>query len=329
MRLFNRQRLHSSSRSANRRWVLNFDGVGVRGVLANRAINPDGDIVIEWEQKSYNTSLPPAQTIVAQTEDGAIREYILRSESNEAIYQNVGGSAWFTSLGLYGDGLWKSTLIGNVWTVYKNGTIVHTSTIIRGTGREPAAKTYVGTRLSGGSFIDYISGLILNLKINGTLWPMADRNQDIQLPSPSGLGADNIGTAIFTTPSGYNNITLGTADSLIVTGVGSPSRAAKSFITPVSSFLVECNLIDTTSSITMFIRNGSSAGSGTVIVSLLLQRGLNRILFNRISGDANILFTSGAASDFSVSNISIRQIGSCNPMTISNATSANWQQVPV
>lgn len=322
------KRIASLTRTfARMRWALNFDGVGIRGVLANRAINPDGDIDIEFY--APNTINAPLCIISQNKSNNSVNmEFRLLSFSNQ-LQLLVGGAVTVALTGAQGyeaSAKYRVTLIGTALTVYKNGDLVRSATFTRGTAREADALTVVGAETNNaiGVYQKFFSGIQRDIKINGTLWPIADRNQAIQLPEPSGLGADDIGADAFATPVGYDNITSGTANSAVVAGEISPSRAAKAFLTPVSSYLVECILNSTTSPITMFIRDGSTAGNGTVIASQILTPGLNRLLFNRISGNANILFTTGVAANFSVSNISVRQLGTCNPMTITGANNTNW-----
>lgn len=170
------------------RWALNFDGVGIRGVLSSRAINPDGDIDIEWEQLNYDSSMLTAQTIIAQciSNTGTLREFYMRSETNESLSMVIGGTSNGTPAGVYGNGKWKLTTIGLTWQVYKDGVLVHNAALTKGGAREPAAATFVGARNNAGTFTDYLKGLLYNIRINGTLWPMADRNQPIQPSVPAG-----------------------------------------------------------------------------------------------------------------------------------------------
>ena len=311
---------------STQRWALNFDGVGVRGQLANRAINPDGDIDIEWEQLFYNSAIFSAQTIVAQTEDGMIREYIIRAEANEAIHQNMGGEVHVTPSGLYGNGKWRSTVIGNTWTVYKNSVVVHTQTIVRGSGKEPSAKTYVGVRIGGGSFIDYISGCIFNIRINGKLYPMRDYNQAIQLPLPTGLGDELITPYVLENP-----VVKGSQWTYLGDGrwqyIGDGTHNALSFLGSTSQgqsgfFEFEIESISGTITCT----------NGSLINSRFDSVGVKRYYYTENgSGDINhVLFKryTGIVSCI-IKNFSHKPLGTCNPMTISNATSANWVEVPV
>jgi len=310
---------------ASTRWALNFDGVGIRGLLASE-VTLTGDWFV-------SVDVNPESTGVSADLLGKELFFKIQALATGAIAALVGnGSGWvvtLTSLELVAyNGLVKKiriTKVGTIYTLFINGVLQQQ---FNNAGTVTPVISHVGVR-SNLSSTSFARGIISNVNINGTLWPIADRNQAIQLPEPSGLGADDIGTALFATAVGYDNLTVGTATSAIVTGVVSVSRATKAFSTPVSSYLVECTLNSTTSPVTLFIRDGSVAGTGTVITSQVLTLSLNRLLFNRISGNANILFTTSSAANYSVSGVSIKQIGTCNPMTISNATSANWVEVPV
>lgn len=174
--------------TSNTRYAYNMDGIDDRWTLANRAINPDGDIDIEWEQRAYDRAQLGAQSIVTQclTTTFASRELMLRIESNESVALYVGGNVVTTPINFYGNGKWRITLIGSSWVVYKNGLVVHSASFTRGTARESSAQTAVGARNNGGTFADYMKGMLYDIKINGTLWPMADRNQNIQPSIPAG-----------------------------------------------------------------------------------------------------------------------------------------------
>jgi hypothetical protein len=64
-----------------------------------------------------------------------------------------------------------------------SGTPVRTGTFTRGAAREPAAPTLIGCR---GTFSQFFRGLQYDIRINGTLWEMGNRNESIQPSTPAG-----------------------------------------------------------------------------------------------------------------------------------------------
>lgn len=172
-----------------KRWVYNFDGIDDRGVLAFRAINPDGDNTFEFWKPSN-----PNCTIIAQgiASNGAAREFqIWQGASRELnlVYGGVNTNAICTVAQGYTDGSkYFLTLEGTTATLAKDTpqNIIRTTTFTRGTAREPSASTLIGCRGNDGSFTGFAQGLQYDVKINGILWPMSERNQTIQQSVPSG-----------------------------------------------------------------------------------------------------------------------------------------------
>lgn len=325
------KRIASFTRTfARMRWALMFDGVGVRGQLANRAINPDGDIDIEWEQLDYDTTSFGASSIVTQclTATFASRELMLRIESNESIALYLGGNIVTTPVNFYGTGKWRITLIGSSWIVYKNGLVVHSASFTRGAAREPSAQTVIGARNNGGTFVDYKKGTLYNVKINGTRWPMADRNQAIQLPEPSGLGGELITPELLANPNekGTQWSYLGGGRwQLIGDGSLNQLRFISSAEQPNAGFL-EFEIESLTGIILCTDDAIGSAQFNTV--------GLKRYFYTTKANGGNALGAAtifkrfpGSVASCIIKNISFKPLGTCNPMTISNATSANWMQV--
>lgn len=172
------------------RFAPNFDGVDDFGVLANRAINPDGDIDIEW----YQASMPASGTraIVNQCDSATIasREFNLRWNAG-FLEMAIGGGGVINPAASDNVqpaiGRWRVTYSGLLVRVFFNGALVFSRyDRTRGTAREPAAPTRVFSRNNGGSFLEHQQGIIYNIRINGTLWRMADRNQAIQPSTPAG-----------------------------------------------------------------------------------------------------------------------------------------------
>lgn len=172
------------------RFAYNMDGLDDRFVLATRAIDVDGDIDIE-----FYTPLDAVQrTIIAQnisTNFSLVEFHLYISGSTGNLGINVGGSVVpAATAGTFSAGeKLRLTLTGTNLNVYKaNGALLKNTAYTRGVAREPAAVTTVGARTNGsiGTYSEYFRGTQRDIKINGTLWPMADRNQSIQPSIPAG-----------------------------------------------------------------------------------------------------------------------------------------------
>jgi hypothetical protein len=170
-------------------WAYNFDGVDDRGVLATRAINIEGDNSLEfWSPAALVSCTILAQNIASAS---ASREFQLFSET--ASFGIVFGGA-LTSIMTVAQG-YKSatryglTLIGTTAQVFEGGlggTLVRTTTFTRGAAREPTAQTLIGCRGNGAGFANFFVGLQYDIKINGVLWEMGNRDQAIQPSLPAG-----------------------------------------------------------------------------------------------------------------------------------------------
>lgn len=166
------------------RSAYSFDGVDDRGQLAFRAINPDGDIDIEWTQDHTGN----AGVIVSQCASASIaaQEFRLTHLAGVNLELIVGG-VW-RKVTAPRTGQYRLLLVGNRLQLFRNGVQTYDDIFTRGAAREPAAVTSIGWRPDTDRYI----GTIYNLRINGILYPIADHNQAIQLPSPKGLGPELI-----------------------------------------------------------------------------------------------------------------------------------------
>lgn len=198
------------------RYAYNLDGVDDYFRLPFRAINPDGDIDIEWEQRGVLLD-GVVRTIISQaiTSSFATNEFRICNVASNRLNLLIGGNSidlLTFEQGWSGSGKFRVTLIGTAFTVYKNGSVVNSGVFSRGAAREPAAQTMIGVQLNGaGVYYRYWVGVIFNVKINGTLWPMTSRNQSTQLSEPSGLGAEllvNPGMIGSASGWGKDNITI-------------------------------------------------------------------------------------------------------------------------
>lgn len=321
------------------RSLLNFDGVGIRGALANRVINPDGDNTFEfWSPETSGVII--AQNIVATVN---LREFTLYGDAL-GLYMNIGGVDNVICTAAQGFELGKKywlTLVGSNFTLAKNteSNIIRSASFTKGAAREPTAQTIIGARANGtaSAFSTYFKGIQRDIKINGTLWPIADRNQSIQLPDPSGLGAELLNTSPFLEPNGYVNtiVTTGINSFKVLAPASGATRAAKAFVLPSVSetTILEFDFIskDPDALLSVFVRDGSVVGGGAVTFSGNISAlGKHRFLVTNSSMvEKNILFAVNVPCTFEVRNISIKPLGACNPLTLANVTSANWEDLEI
>lgn len=175
--------------ASNTRYAYNMDGIDDRWTLANRAINPDGDNTFEFFTGGNTNSTIIAQNISATSTSREFQLYIGATPSLVIIF---GGS--ITTLLTEAEGAKLNTkyflnLTGSNYTVAEgiSSNIIKNGAFIRGAAREPSAPTIIGARQNGaGSFAAYLAGLQRDIKINGTLWKMDQRNQAIQPSIPAG-----------------------------------------------------------------------------------------------------------------------------------------------
>lgn len=327
------------------RALLNLDGVGIRGQFVNRAINPDGDIDLTFYAPSniINTTCIVSQNISTVTTS---TEFKLMSYNNQ-IQITVGGNALVflsTATGYETSSLYRLRLGGTSLTVWKNliqdtDTPIRSMTFTRGTAREPSALTVLGaeTNNSIGTYRNYFIGVQRDVKINGTLWPIADRNQSIQLPEPSGLGVELLDSSPFLEPNGYNNtiVTTGLNSFKVLAPTSGATRAAKGFTLPNASetVVLEFDFVsrDPDALLSLFIRDGSTVGAGTVSWSANINAlGKQRFIITNSSITLkNILFAVNLPCTFEIRNISIKPLGICNPIRLANVTSINWEEIEI
>lgn len=196
---------------ALKRWVYNFDGVDDRGGLAFKAINVDGDNTFEfWSPPDFTLN----GAIISQniSTSGNLREFQFGIDAGGAMYVGFGGT--YTTVFTVAQGLKTSTkygvtLLGTTCSIFEgglNGTFIRSQTFSKGSAREPTARTLINSRGNGeGSFGQFSKGVQRDVKINGVLWPIADRNQPIQLPLPTGLGIELITQTVLENPHSMGN----------------------------------------------------------------------------------------------------------------------------
>jgi hypothetical protein len=316
-------------------FAYNFDGVDDRGVLANRAINIEGDNTFEfWSPASFAT----IQAIIAQNIAGAGASMEFRvfaaASSLDLTFGGISASLFSVAQGFKPATRYGLTLIGTEAKVYEgglSGTLVRTTTFTRGAAREPTAQTLIGCRGNGsGSFLQFFQGLQYDIRINGVLWEMGDRDQTIQLPTPTGLGVELITQSVLENPA-----TRGSQWTYLGAGrwqyIGDGQGGLQ--------FLLPANIPDQGFIEYEVESYQQVTGVGSVRVSPTTTNFFGDRLFNTLGRKkayytvkpASIEFTrnnSGDQINCIIKNISFRPLGTCNPMQLINTTSDRWQQVP-
>lgn len=186
------------------RWAYNFDGVDDYGVLANRAINPDGNIDIEWEQRSVPKTAT-FKAIVTQSFNSVTttREFGMFTTDAGFLDFRLGGNSFTSTLrDARDDGKYRVLLVGSTLTFFFNGVQFDQVAFTRGTAREPTAPTWICGRNGGGTLNNPNGGFIYNVKINGVLWAMNTRNSATQVSTPAG----NTMTLVNTTSDRWQEI---------------------------------------------------------------------------------------------------------------------------
>ncbi|EPA9951419.1 hypothetical protein ACQ9QQ_001198 [Vibrio cholerae] len=161
-----------------------FDGLTQHAEFAKRAIDLDGDIVLEF----WTPTQGGLKTIIYQgAGESSFNDcdcWLVRNGSN--IEFRVGGVG--APLGaLPSFEIFKLTLIGTSLVVKdSNDEVVRSMTFNRGTYRSTTPVTLIGARLSGSFKVNFYEGKMPGIKINGTKWQMNDRNNQIQKSIPTG-----------------------------------------------------------------------------------------------------------------------------------------------
>ena len=307
----------------NTRYAYNFDGVDDRFIFSKRLINPDGDIDISWTQRGISSS--GVRTIISQSSATASgdREFDLRWD-NGKLGMIVGGFGVFTVANniISADGTWRVLYKGSAVTVYYEGSVVHTATgRNRGIAREPSASTRIGQFGSGSQ---YLMGYLYNIRTPDYLWSLSERNQPVQLSQPSGLGAELLNTTIIETPpvkgvqwtylgdGRWQYIGDGTLNTLgFLTGANRPTQG-----------FIEFEVESITGEIRCSADNSNVLGSRTFVTT-----GVKRAFW--VNNPADLAFARNGTSVASciIKNISIKPLGTANPLTGANITTERWKEI--
>lgn len=314
------------------RSVYNLDGVDDRGQLAFRAINTDGDIDIEWHLTETVPLRAYSMAIVCQNISTSVssREFILAVGTSGQLVLQVGGSAYSGGNGLNTAGTHRFLLVGNSLRLFKNGSETLSASFTRGAAREPSAFTTIGVLTAGvGVFGNWFGGPLSNLRINGVFWPVSERDQSIQLPFPTGLGAELITQNVLENPANKASqwTYLGEGRWQLQGTGGYESLRFIDGLGSVVGLLIEFEV----ESITGTLRLNPITAGYWIGNNLASQPGKYRVYSN--SSVANnvefVRHTTGQVANCIIKNISFKPLGTCNPLTLVNTTPDRWQEVQV
>lgn len=304
------------------RWAYNFDGLDDRGQLTYRAIDPDGDIEIEW-QSGDTVNFSTSRTIISQTNttNASSQEFFIFASTGAGIVVRVGGTAGgITGVTYSANTKYKLSMQGNNLRFWVNDKLITTQNFIRGAVREPIATTIIGSAVN--SF--YYLGSLYNVKINGTLWPMNERDQNIQLPAPSGLGAELITQSVLENPAvkGSQWTYLGDGRwQYVGDGTSNELRFLTIAATPAQGFIefeVESYTGVGQMRVTSMMQGaGDMVWSGAGGKRWFYTTGVDRVSFDRNSGLVSCI----------IKNISFKPLGTCNPLTLANTTADRWEEI--
>lgn len=174
-------------------FAVNFSG-NEYATLASRAIDPDGDIDVEFYAPS---ALGVRQAIISQQINllGA-SEFYIESDTSSRLVMVVGATAVVlltTAQGYEAAKKYRVRLVGTALTIWETNignadTPLRTATFTRGATREPSAITVIGAAVNttAGTYTRHFVGIQRDVKINGVLWKMNQINQTIQPSEPVG-----------------------------------------------------------------------------------------------------------------------------------------------
>jgi hypothetical protein len=331
----------------------NFDGIDDYGVLANRAIDPNGDIVIEFVMPD-NVAAGVERTIISQniTNTTNAREFTLFIS---AVSGNLGvtfGGATYAAAdaGSFSAGdLCRLSLIGSTSTLRNltRGTNTIRS-FTRGVAREPNAQTVIGARTNGviGSFAAFFSGIQRDVTINGITYPIDDSKQAVQLPEPSGLGAEILINPQMTVAAANwskDSITVSNLPVGVRLTNTRPSYAGgvlQTFATTQGVKYVvriKVNGISTTTPATTCRVSVNTGTTGIYTGSLYAANHTvdKQYLFLVFTADAaqatlKIMANTAEQSGYvEISDVTLKPLGTCNPLTLRNTNPDRWQEVSV
>lgn len=293
------------------RFAYNFDGIDDRISLGYRAINPEGDIDIEF---STGDTIPPigvARCIVDQSISAtfSLKEFYLQFNTSGRMQVTHGGSflsSHTAASPVKPNTKYRVTIIGNTLTYYEDG-VPQSINITRGTAREAPAQTKIGAWSLGGGFSGYYIGQLLDVKINGILYPISEKDYSIQLPAPANLGPELITPEVHEAPAikGSHWTHLGGGRWQLVSDGSYNELRLLNNVLLTTPGLVEFEI----ESISGVIR--CSAGTNVPVSSQFNSVGVKRWFYPAFSTDNIFTFSrnnGGQAVTAIIKNISFKQL---------------------
>lgn len=174
------------------RYAYNFDGVDDYAALTVRAINPDGDIDIEFTTGKTIT-LGTSRAIVSQniSNNGTAHEFVIFMTASGSLLYRLGGATAAIAVTLQPKQRYRIRLVGTSLQTFTNDALSASQTFARGTAREPTALTAIGASANGaGGFAYFWADQLFDVKINGVHYAMDNPKAGLQLPTPRNLGAE-------------------------------------------------------------------------------------------------------------------------------------------
>ena len=150
-------------------WVYDFDGVDDFGQFAQRLIDPDGDIDIEF----WTPTSGGIKTILYQGVGETVSQFDVWLKRNGAsIELGVGGTS--RSIGaLEAGAFFKLNLTGTDLTARDaTDNLVFSTSYTRGTYRSVDPVALVGARIAGYNYVNFYQGSMPDIKINGHYYPI-------------------------------------------------------------------------------------------------------------------------------------------------------------
>lgn len=324
-------------------FALNFDGVNTFGQFANRLINPDGDIEIEfWTPSSVAAGTQRVILSQAVATDQAAKEFELFIPSSTGnLGVTLGGA---TSAPLLASELLPATkyrfrYVGNQMTTTNLATgVTVTRTLTRGSAREPTAVTRLGSSGIGTSF--YI-GLMPDIKINGIYYPLDSRSQAVQLAQPNGLGAELLNNPQFSNnAAGWTLVSGGAvtnnqAVARLENTTNSAGRLAQDIVTaPGVVYALRITYLNGFQLRVSVADGGVSSYTGNLLFNNIstAEKGVNKFfVFTAVSNRTTVSFIcnsslAGSFTEFTLAEV--KPLGTANPLVINNFVEAQWEEVP-
>lgn len=226
--------------------------------------------------------------------------------------------------------------------------VVHLDGVLQGSNSDPSWETpfILDTVAAIGSLNQFLTGYILSLRV----WENGDKNTGTPVPGLGNIkfnkaGSDYqrdysvdvetglLGNNLWDTPDDYSNgeILVNTTNRVTVKGSSEDggTRVAKHLgysFSPGAAYRVSGNVTDSSESLVMYIREGSSAGVGTVVSDsgVLVTGEKFEFIFTATSADHNILISKASDAEIGVEGLGIETFSG---VTLKNSLPGDWESI--